>query len=70
MEERYPSPEEVRSAEVVREACVRAALEAFEDASMRGLCCAGAWECAVGAMQSLDLEDLLRKRNGRTERPG
>ena len=44
-----------RVAEAVRAACIRAAQEAFEQASMSGLCCEGAWEVAVGAMQTLDL---------------
>ena len=49
-----------RLAEAVREACLRAALAAFEDASVSGLCCDGAWECAVGAVETLDLEAVLR----------
>ena len=48
-----------RMAERVRAACVQAALEAFEDASISGLCCIGAWECAVGAMRMLDVEAVL-----------
>ena len=43
-----------------RQACIQAALTAFEDASMSGLCCEGAWEAAVGAMQRLDLREVLR----------
>ena len=50
-----------RLAEAVRDACVQAALEAFEDASISGLCCAGAWETAVGAMQTLDLEAVRHR---------
>ena len=48
-----------RIAEATRQACIQAALTAFEDASMNGLCCEGAWESAVGAMQGLDLQNLL-----------
>ena len=47
-------------AEATRQACIQAALTAFEDASMHGLCCAGAWESAVGAMQRLHLHEILR----------
>lgn len=47
------------TAEKVRKACIRAAREGFRDASMSGLCTEGAVEAAIGAMQSLDLEDLL-----------
>lgn len=53
-----------RLAEAVRDACVQAALEAFEDASMSGLCCTGAWECAVGAMRALDLEGAVQRVPG------
>jgi hypothetical protein len=40
---------------------VRAALTAYEDASLRGLCAEGAWEVAIGAMRGLDLTPLLNK---------
>jgi hypothetical protein len=46
-------------AEQVRTALVEAALSAYEDASVRGLCAEGAWEVAVGAMRSLDLSRLV-----------
>jgi hypothetical protein len=46
-------------ATAVREACVRAALTAYDDAAMNGLCHEGAWECAVDAMRSLNIERLL-----------
>ncbi len=62
MNESSPSPDDVRLAEAVRAACLRAALDAFEAASISGLCCTGAWECAVGAVRTLDLDDLLRSR--------
>ena len=58
-----PSPADLELAEVVRAACLRAALDAFEAASISGLCCTGAWECAVGAVRTLDLEELLRARH-------
>lgn len=50
-------------AEAVRDACLEAARQAYEDASIRGLCHEGAWECAVGAIRSLDLDALVE--NGR-----
>jgi hypothetical protein len=50
-----PSREPHRVAERVRAAVVRAALDAYEDAAIRGLCGDGAWEVAVAAMRSLDL---------------
>ena len=45
--------------EAVRTACLRAALAAYEDAGIQGLCAEGRWECAIGAIQSLDLEALI-----------
>ena len=54
-----PSPTDLELAEVVRAACLRAALGAFEAASISGLCCTGAWECAIGAVRTLDLDAVL-----------
>lgn len=50
----------VALASAVREACVRAALEAYENARMDGLCHDGAWEVAVGAMRALNVERLVQ----------
>lgn len=47
-----------RVAEEVRAARTSAALTAYEDAAIRGLCCEGAWEAAVGAMRDLDLSHV------------
>lgn len=47
-------------AETIRTACLQAAVEAYEDAALRGLCEAGRWEAAVGALQSLDLGTIIR----------
>lgn len=46
-------------AETVRQACIAAALAAYEEAGILGLCSEGRWEAAVSAMQSLDLQ-LIR----------
>ncbi len=43
----------------VRQACIAAALEAYEDAGFSGLCHEGRWELAIDAMRSLDLGPLL-----------
>lgn len=45
--------------EAIREALVQAALEAHDDAGVRGLCADGCWEAAVGAIRQLDLRHLL-----------
>lgn len=46
-------------AEAVREACVTAALEGYENASMLGLCHEGAWEAAVSAIRMVDLRRVI-----------
>ena len=43
-------------AEPIRAALIAAAADAYEDASIRGLCAEGAWEAAVSAMRSLRLQ--------------
>ncbi len=47
-------------AERVRAALVRAAVLAYEDAAIRGLCGEGAWEVAVSAMRTLDLSPTVK----------
>ncbi len=44
--------------EAVRQACIQAALDAYEDAGISGLCAEGRWEAAIGAMQSLDVKQI------------
>lgn len=46
-------------AEAVRRACVDAALEAYEDAQVRGLCREGAWEVAIEAVRTLDIAAVI-----------
>ena len=48
-----------RIAEAAREACLTAARKAYEDAGISGLCEEGRWECAVDAIQSLDIETVI-----------
>jgi len=48
-------------AQSVRDACVQAALDGYEQAGMSGLCAEGRWEMAIDAIRSLDLETLLRR---------
>lgn len=56
-----PSSEQRRLAEAVRSACLQAALEGYEDASMDGLCHEGAWESAIDAIRSLNIDALLKR---------
>lgn len=44
------------SIEHIRNALLEAALRAYEEAGIQGLCAEGRWEAAVDAMRSLDLE--------------
>ena len=53
-------PEARERIEAVRRACIEAAVDAYEQASIAGLCREGAWEAAVSAMRSLDLARLAR----------
>jgi len=56
-------------AEAVRKACIEAALTAYEDAGISGLCAEGRWEAAVSAMQSLALRQLRSGEDDRTAIP-
>jgi hypothetical protein len=51
-------------AETVRAACVDAALLAYEDAGIRGLCAEGRWEAALAAIGRLDLSGVLEPPGG------
>jgi hypothetical protein len=46
-------------AEAVRSACLQAALDAYEQAGVSGLCGEGRWEIAVQAIRNLDLVPLF-----------
>lgn len=45
----------------IRDACLEAVLQAYEDAGIQGLCAEGRWETAVGALRTIDLAPLLRE---------
>ena len=45
----------------IRAACLAAATAAYEDAGFQGLCPEGRWEAAVGAVQALDLQAVVRQ---------
>ena len=48
-------------ATLIREACLEAILQAYEDTGIQGLCAEGRWEVAVDALRGLDLTPLLRE---------
>jgi hypothetical protein len=60
MSEQISINEKHRVAEAVRQACVRAALEGYERAASDGLCHEGAWEAAVDAIRTLDIDTVLQ----------
>ncbi len=54
----------LRIGEAVRNACVHAALERYEQARMDGLCAEGALEVALDAVRSLDVRRLVQAQMG------
>jgi hypothetical protein len=52
--------ESLQMAEAVRQACIDAALRAYEDAGCSGLCHEGRWEYAVDAIRGMDLRPLVQ----------
>jgi hypothetical protein len=50
-------------AETIRTACLEAALRAYEDAGISGLCEEGRWECAVQAIKGVDLTAVVQQTN-------
>lgn len=51
---------QLQIAQKVKEACIQAAKEGFQDASMSGLCTEGAMEAAISAIQKLEIEKLIK----------
>ena len=52
-----------RLAEAVRNACLNAAVNGYEQAGISGLCAEGRWEMAVDAIRSLDLDAVVPTNN-------
>jgi len=52
--------EKRRLVETVRQACLKAAREGYEQAAMSGLCHEGAVEASLDAIRMLDAEALAR----------
>ena len=51
-------------AEAVRAACLDAAVLAYEDAGIRGLCADGRWEAALAAIRLLNLSVVINSAAG------
>lgn len=56
-----PVPAQASTVEAVRTLCLDAAISAYEDGGLRGLCPEGRWEAAIGAIRQLDLSHALQK---------
>lgn len=50
---------EKKLALAVRDACAKAAEQAYEDAGFSGLCAEGRWECAIEALRNCDIDRLI-----------
>ena len=59
-----------RLAAAIQQACLEAALNAYEDAGLSGLCHVGRWECALDAARSLNLDALLHRLAASAEAGG
>lgn len=55
-----PRTAAARRLEEVRRRCLEAALAAWEDAGVSGLCADGRWECVVRALREVPLDDLAK----------
>lgn len=55
--------------ERIRGALLEAALRAWEDACVQGLCMEGGWEAAVDAMRALDLRSAVEAGPAEGSRP-
>lgn len=45
----------------VREQCINTAVQAYEDASISGLCGEGAFEAAISAIRMMDIDVLVEQ---------
>lgn len=52
-------PDSYALAERVRDLCIQAAIDGYERAAIAGLCREGAWEAAISAIRTLDLQSEL-----------
>ena len=64
----HPTDTDSIVVERVRAACLDAAIQAYEDAGIRGLCADGRWEAALAAIRQLDLSAVLEPPAGSAPR--
>jgi hypothetical protein len=51
----------------IRETCIEAVLQAYEDAGIQGICAEGRWEAAMDALRTVELAPVLRELEQRPE---
>ena len=51
-----------RLAQAVREACVRAAIDGYEQGGLSGLCADGRFDLAIDAIRALNLDGIVPDR--------
>jgi len=61
-EGRHSVDEQNLLAETVRQACIDAARAGFQEAKMAGLCDEGAWENAIGAIEMMDVDGIIARK--------
>ncbi len=59
--------DKTRIAEVVRQACLKAASDAYEQTGISGLCDKGRWEVAIGAIRQLDIDKRVHDKQDDAE---
>jgi hypothetical protein len=59
MDETTKKKELLLIAEKIKAECLNAALEEYATALGDGLCCEGAWECAVEAIRNLNITKII-----------
>lgn len=57
--ENDPDEAALKAVQAMQQACVDAALSAWEEAGMSGLCAEGRWELAVQRMREIDPESVV-----------
>lgn len=57
-------------AKAIQNACVQAAQDGFQDASMQGLCHEGAVEAAISAIQMVKLDDVIEQSGKAVSKQG
>lgn len=61
MNEEIKNDEKILLVKKVKDELVNTALEAFATASGDGVCCEGAWECAIDAVKNLTPEEIIER---------